>query len=244
MVARYTNDRVMKISAALRTIKYQILSLSIFACLVLKAEESESEISYYVRKDMERYGWNTEEVTVEELGEHTGMAKIMRTGKLVGYYYAESKWELADVDAIGVGEVTRITYGYDPEINRDYQSFFEVTDRDVIALWVSAYNRHTESIRNFHCFVPSSEDAGFSFKREEYGRYSHCMCSLALRFYQDDDELLEIKGHLDTSACFDPEYRNKVLHELVKLKVPKKEAVVTEVADDDDIDPFAEIQEK
>jgi hypothetical protein len=66
------------------------------------------------------------------------------------------------------------------------------------------------------------------------------MCSLALRFFAGDKEVLELKGHLQEHDEIDSGMRNSLLHELAIAKLPK--APVRAPVDDDEplIDPFAE----
>ena len=185
---------------------------------------------------MESYGWKTEEITFGEIGKDGQLVVIKRSGEPVGYYFDESVWERRDVEATNLDGVTKIAYGYGHPKSPD---FFQIDDRAEIAVWIAAYRNHTEIERRFGCFMPTSESSGFERKREEFQFGGGCLCSLALRFYAGDKEVLALKGHIQNHPEIDSGARNLVLHELAKAKLPKSDAPESDKAEPPTVDPFA-----
>ena len=207
-------------------------------CLVcgsLHAEESRR--AEMLRKVMKSYGWKTEDVTFDEVGRLAQPVIIKRSGDVVGYYFDESVWERREVETDALAGITKIVMGYDHPRS---PKLFQIEDRDEIAVWTAAYRNHTEFERRFACFIPTTKAAGFEHKREEYQFGGACMCSLALRFYVDGKEVLELKGHVHEHPEIDSGMRNLVLHELAKAKLPKKPAKIARGGEVDFVDPFVD----
>ena len=201
------------------------------------AHAEESRRVEMVRRGMVSNGWSTEGVTFEEIGRQGQPVLITRAGEVVGYYCDESVWERRDIKAPALEGVTRIVFGYSEP---NAPAVFEIDDSAEIAVWVAAYRNHTEFERRFGCFVPTSKGAGFEQKREEFQFCGVCMCSLALRFYTGDKEVLELKGHLQDREEIDSGMRNLLLHELAKAKLPKAPHRASSGDEEPLIDPFAE----
>lgn len=213
------------------------VTISAFFCLLCAfSYAEETKKMQWVRKSMNAYGWDTKDVSFQEVGRQAQPVIIMRSNKVVGYYFEESVWERRDADVSGLNEVTKIVFGYDrPAMPK----LFEIDDADEVAIWVGAYQNHTEFERRFSSFVPTAKSAGFEIKRNEFQFGGACMCSLALRFYAKDKVVLELKGHIQSHSGIDSGMRNQVMHELAKAKIPKKEVSLPEVIEGETIDPFA-----
>ena len=208
-----------------------------FCVFLVTAQGEESRRVDMVRRVMSPYKWSTDGVTFEEVGRQGQPVLIKRSGVVVGYYCDESVWERRDIVDGALDGVTRIVFGYD---GSDVSELFKIEDRAEIAMWIAAYRNHTEYERRFSCFIPTDESAGFEKKREEYQFGGACMCSLALRFFAGDKELLELKGHLQDHEEIDSGMRNSLLHELAKAKLPKAPARAPSADEKPMIDPFAE----
>ena len=201
------------------------------------AHAEESRRVEMVRRDMVTNGWSTEGVTFEEIGRQGQPVLITRAGAVVGYYCDESAWERRDIKDPALDGVTRIVFGYS---GPNAPVLFEIADMAEIAVWIAAYRNHTEFERRFGCFVPTSKGAGFEQKREEFQFGGGCLCSLALRFYTGDKEILELQGHLQDHEEIDSGMRNSLLHELAKAKLPKAPHRASSGDEEPFIDPFAE----
>jgi hypothetical protein len=208
-----------------------------FCVIWATAQAEDSRRVEMVRRVMDSFGWSTEGVTFEEVGKQGQPVLIKQSEKIVGYYCDESVWERRDIEDDALDGISRIVFGYDAS---DMPILFEIEDRAEIAVWIAAYRNHTEFERRFACFVPTDEAAGFEQKREEFQFGGACMCSLALRFFAGDKEVLELKGHLQEHEQIDSGMRNSLLHELAMAKLPKAPVRAPSGDDEPLIDPFAE----
>ncbi len=208
-----------------------------FWVIWVTAQAEESRRVDMVRRVMDSYKWRTDGVTFEEVGRQGQPVLIKRSGVVVGYYCDESVWERRDIVDGALDGVTRIVFGYD---GSDAPELFKIEDRAEIGVWIAAYRNHTEFERRFACFVPTDKAAGFELKREEFQFGGACMCSLALRFFAGNKEVLELKGHIQDHEEIDSGIRNSLLHELAKAKLPKAPVRVPSGDEELLIDPFAE----
>ena len=208
-----------------------------FCVIWVTAQAEESRRVEMVRRVMDSYKWSTDGVTFEEVGRQGQPVLIKRSGVVVGYYCDESVWERRDIADDALDGVTRIVFGYD---GADAPELFKIEGRAEIAVWIAAYRNHTEFERRFAFFVPTDKAAGFELKREEFQFGGACMCSLALRFFAGDKEVLELKGHIQDHEVIDSGMRNSLLHELAKAKLPKAPVRVPSGDEELLIDPFSE----
>lgn len=197
----------------------------------------ESGCAGWVRRQMQSHGWKTEKVTFEEIGKSEQLVIIKRSGESVGYYFQESVWERRDLPADALTGVTKIIFGYDQP---SAPKLFQIDDQVEIGMWIAAYRNHTEFERRFGCFIPTTASAGFGRTRSEFQFGGACMCSLALRFYVEDREVLELNGHFHEQPEIDSRMRNLMLHELAKAKLPKEPVKAANDDEAESIDPFAE----
>lgn len=208
---------------------------AVFCVICVSAYAEESRRVESVRRGMEFYGWSTKEVTFSENIEQGQQVLIKRSGEVVGYYYQEIVWERRDFVEPALDGVTKIVFGYDGSF---VPSLFQIEDKAEIAVWIAAYKNHTELERRFSCFVPTDKNAGFELKRDESHFGEGCLCSLALRFFVGDKEVLRLKGDLQTRENFESGMRNLLLHELVVAKIPKDPVKLPTVDEKSLIDPF------
>lgn len=213
-----------------------ILYLTLFLWWGISFGE-ESRRAGMVRSEMRSYGWETSNLTFEEVGRDGQPVIIKRSGNVVGYYCDESVWERRAIGEPALDGVTRIVFGYDQPGG---PTLFRIDDPAEIVVWIAAYRNHTEFERKFGCFVPCGASAGFERKSKEFRFGGGCMCSLALRFFTGDKEVLELKGHLQDGSEIDTGTRNSVLHELAKAKLPKRAAKPATGDAEPLSDPFAE----
>ncbi len=200
----------------------------------------ESSRAEWLRDAMEFYGWNTEEVTFQVIGKMVQPVIIKRAGDVVGYYLIESVWERRDVASPDLDGVTKIVFG---GAHPKEPVFFQIEDKGKIAMWIAAYRNHTEFERRFACFIPTAKSSGFTKKREECQFGEVCLCSLALRFFVDDKQVLELKGHIQEDSVIGSGTRNLVLHELAKAELPKAATGESDKVEPAAVDPFAETPE-
>lgn len=187
-----------------------------------------------------------DDMAVEELGGGNGMVLIRRGEKLVGYYYEEYQWEHKEVDHLDPTELTRVTYGSPGPGDFD-RTMVEITKKDEIALWLAAYQNHTEYQTRHASFVPLTPEAGFAFSREELDYGGSHLCHLGVRFYSSDKLVLEVSGHLHESPTINMRTRNVPLHLLVKARMPevkksKKEKPQPELSEDPFSDPVPQAE--
>jgi hypothetical protein len=179
-----------------------------FCVIWFTSQAEESRRVDMVRRVMDSYKWGTDGVTFEEVGRQGQPVLIKRSGVVVGYYCDESVWERRDIVEGALDGVTRIVFGYE---GSDAPELFKIEDRAEIAVWIAAYRNHTEFERRFACFVPTNEAAGFEQKREELQFGGACMCSLALRFFAGDKEVL-VSCNIKRFALQVPAFRARNAH--------------------------------
>ncbi|SHK40850.1 hypothetical protein SAMN02745181_3747 [Rubritalea squalenifaciens DSM 18772] len=142
---------------------------------------------------------------------------ITRGDKLVGYYRLETSWQ---PQKMKVPEgVTKILYG----LGKGKANMVIVTEADELAIWLAAYQNHTEQMKASHAFVPTSPDAGFPLKRQEIAVDESEAYEMSLYFYRGEEEVLAMKAGLEMYEEMGANLRNPVLYALLNDQMPRPE---------------------